>query len=810
MTEFSERLKERAAARNAAGPSGQTDIQSLDIQTTEDRAESFSDRLAARQRLRESGINTPGPLQVDRARRNEFLAAQTGGDFLGTPGFEGAARFDIGLSDTFEEKKAKFLDKFPDGNFVEVLEPPKGGQIVEPGRGGTTILFRKNQNEPFAEFDADLLDKSEILMDLADFSGEIPSAAIEIAVVRGGGLVKQLLKVAGSSVAGDTLKESVEAARGFQRETLSEFGQRAIERAGIATLGAGATVFVSGPINAVRGAPSIAVAKSAPAAQRAAKKLGVPGLLPSQIGRSPLIRKLGGQAGATLKTVGDYVSRQQESLVRGLTKLREPDLALVLRGEVEALHESARKQILQAAKLNPRSLSESGSAIQSGIAEYDELATALVNRKYSAARGVETPEFDLKSLRAVAENLKAGTRGVSKGGGEVVLSGPQKELDDLLNKVLALDPSLPPTARPDGTIVDATDQLRALRSQLWDLKTPGKGEIARQPEKQAGELFAAITNTLQKPKNASPEFIEAWAKANGLAASRFDVMEKLMVVQASRTETPAILASRLAQPNQVDSLRILQEVMPPSRYREFQEGIASDLISPGKVDALTKRLDSFDQPTLDLMLTRADQVNLRRIGSEIDNLNKANIQGALQDQAKTSGLLDQLIDSGDATRIKRIAKASLVTPDSPLRKSARAGIMERVWDKSVKNIEGVQTLDRNTLQSEIKRLRETGAISLLDANDIRTLSQIDTILEFVPTTLDTGTSIQAASAAAGVRGLSVNAFMTVLEHIGTGRLLTSPVFQRAVLGSGKKPLNFASLRVTGAILAQVAKDLEDG
>ena len=800
MSELTERLKKKQADLPA---------QEKALSVVTDPSADLNTRLREKQRLREQGVAAPDPTKFDIGQRRAFLAKDVGQETLGEQAVGIGTRFDLGFSDTFEEKKIKFLDKFPEGDFIEVREPPKAtGQFAEPGRGGTTILFQRNPDEPFAELDRGALEKSEILADFADLSGEIPATVMEVLFTRGGRLVKQLLGVAAGNITGDTLKEAVEGVRGYRRETISEFTKRTTERAVVAVVGAGATVVVSGPINAIRGAPALAVARGAGVAQRAAKKLGVPGLLPSQIARSPIIRKIGGQASATIKTIGDYVNRQQSALVRSLSGLREADLAKVLRGELAGLHDAAGKQIIAASKIRPRDLSETGSRLQQGIAEYDEMATTLVGTAYKDARGIETPEFDIASMRAVAQQLKAGVRGVDESGKEIILSGVDKELDDVLTKVLALDPSLPPTRMPDGTIVDGTDQLRALRSQLWDLKTPPPGEIARESQKQAGRMFGALTNTLKRPINDSPEFLAKWERANALASGRFDVMEKLMVINASRSETPAMLASKLAKPDQVDNLRILQEILPPSRWREFQQGIKSEFISPRNVDGLTKRLDSFDQSTLDILMTRADQKAMRDIGREIDNLNRTDIKGALERQTSVAGVLDELIDTGNISRVNELIATVGTSSDAPIVRSIRAGLMERVWKKSVRVVEGNPTLDKKALAAEMKALRKSGAIKFLSGQDLRTIKRLDKILEFVPQTSDTGTSIQAAEAAAGVRGLSRDAFMTVLEHIGTGRLLTSRTFQRIALGSGRKPFEFNKLRVVGAVLAQVNRDLE--
>ena len=48
------------------------------------------------------------------------MAAQTGQETLGEGRPPLGLRADIGLSDTFEEKRLKFIDRFPEGDFVQV------------------------------------------------------------------------------------------------------------------------------------------------------------------------------------------------------------------------------------------------------------------------------------------------------------------------------------------------------------------------------------------------------------------------------------------------------------------------------------------------------------------------------------------------------------------------------------------------------------------------------------------------------------------------------------------------------------------
>lgn len=759
-------------------------------------------RIAERQLLLEQGIHQPDPRTVDARARQEFLAGQVEGESLAEPGLQKfGTRFDLGFSDTFQEKKAKFLDKYPEGEFVEVFEPR-----TDPASRQTTILFRRHPNEAYAELDARMVDRTELLMDFADFSGELPATAMEAIFVRGGTLIKQLLRTAGSTVGGDILKEAVEGVRGYQQETLSELAERVGTRAVISTAGAAATVTVTGPLNAVRGAASIKVAASAPAAQRAAKKLRIPGLLASQIARSPLLRKLGGQAGAVMPRINDYINDQQGALVRAFSRLRAKDLVKVLNEEIDSVHDAARSQILRAAQITPsRNLTQAGTAIQEGIAEYDDLAKLLVNRSYQRARMIEAPVFDVTPLKSTAREVRLGVQGVDAEGNAIQLSALDQKLVDILEKIDSLDPNLP-SVIVDGIEIDATAQLRALRSQLWDMKTPPPGEIARQAERDAGKIYSALTHAMRNPKNANPDFVNAWRLADATASGRFDTMEKLIVIQSAKSETPAQMAARLVQPNQVDNLRVLKDSMPDSRWNEFREAVKSDFMNPDKADSLTKRLETFDKPTLDTLLTKEDKSLLFNIGAQIDRLNSVGVKQALQRQTQQVALLNELIDSGSTAKVRGLL--GLAADNVTLRKSLRAGLMERVFNNSVEVREGVRTVNRVVLQREMKQLRESGAISLLDFQDIRTLKEIDTILEFVPASPDSGTSLQAGEAVAGTRSISVDALQTILEHIGVGRVLTSPIFQRVVLGKGRKPLPFNSLRVVGSVLARAAADLE--
>ena len=378
----------------------------------------------------------------------------------------------------------------------------------------------------------------------------------------------------------------------------------------------------------------------------------------------------------------------------------------------------------------------------------------------------------------------------------------------LANRILALDPDVPVKTiqLPSGETVEfsSTDQLRRLRSQAFDLKRPPPGDIARAQHREASKLFGVLNKTLNEAQG-SEEFVKAWQKANGIAADRFSTMEKLAIVQASRTETPAILADRLSKPLQVDNLKTLKGTVPESQYRVFQDAVKTDMISPQNIDKLSSRLASFDKPTLDLLLSPADQRTMRVVAANWDKLKSLDIENVLARQKTQAGIINQLINQRETRRIAALAEASQGRPN--LRRSIRAGIIDDVWSKVHREVENEFLVDAKALRTELKRLRDSGADAFLEPGDMTNLNRLAEAVEFIPTGVDTGTSLQRASAVATMRELGIEGFRTLIENIGIGRVLTSRAFSRFMMGTGKEAMPFNNLRVLAATIADASTDM---
>jgi hypothetical protein len=851
MADFAAKLKEREKELSTTLATGVAPLAA--DRTAQEKAVSdvkgetgvsFAERVRQREALAQSGVHVASPSDVDTSAREKSLLSgleaqgRVPGTILAEPGMRDfGLRFDLGWSDTFEEKRAKFMDSYPDGDFVQVKEPPTVPGRETSGTGGSTILFRKHPTEPYAELDARAVDDFELVGDFADIAGDLPAMVVQAIITRGASIGRQIMQLMGGQIGGDVVKEVVEDLRGYQKENFGELTSRIGGRAATAAVGGAATLPITGPLNFLRGGGLFKTVEGTFEAQKAAKELGIPKLIANQIAASPLIKRMAGQSAAVVRTVGEYLKNQQKAAVNAFSKLTDEDaLRVAAMDDVEKIHDGAVKQILgivtNKSVYQHRTLTEGGEAIQAGLVEYEDLSATIVNRMYEDARRIDTPQFDINPVLAVARNVEAGV--LAKGKGKPVQSSildangnpitqMQEEFVQLkpiepqileeISKLKAIDPSLPPVKMPDGREITATDQLLAIRSNLWELKqispigtsTPEQRQAAAQAEK----LYSAITHVLKNPKNADPNFVKAWSAAQAEAAKRFDTLEKIMIVQASKSEAPAQLAARLAKPYQVDNLKLLSKTMPADKWRAFQDSAKAEFLS--NPEKLTSRLDKFDKETLESLFTPVDIIDLRFVGSKIDDLNRIGIKDVVRDQVSVVQAISDLTIRKDKAGLDAfVRRVENLPPNDKTRRMVRSAIIQDVYNKVVELSPQGAEINGAKLLTEVKRLKEDKILDrVLTSKDRHALLNFEKLSDFLKTTEDSGTSLQAAAAASNIRQLNFEGFRVLAETLSTGRLITSDFGHRILFGTRKDKLPFARTRVVGAILAQEMAYEED-
>lgn len=776
------------------------------------------------------------------------LASFVGQKELGPPGLKSSmARFDMAAARTGTERLRAFKKAFPEGDLFKV---PAG-----------VLLFREDPSKPFAKVDADFLEGGgrEAINDIIEFfapdigaiTGETLAAfgAVALAPETGGVSLLTLLPLmmvsaAGGEMAQEGIKE-LRGLRGPESDTLEQVSKRAAVQ-GLFALGGGLAgpALIRPAANVIRGAGLLGKRPGGEQAQRAAKELGLKNLPVNLVTDNPLVQKLGGQAGALLPTLSRYVDNL------------ERELALKFRGG--AAKESGSFEVLTAVErretsniiarlTRPKvSKTKAGEGIIRGIAQYDISSGARVTQAYALARSVETPRFDIVSALSEAIEVKAIARQIGPDGASVVRVADQ--IIDIAKRQIGADPSklanlerqalaagdesllalvrktakkdLPEIPaqrirRPDGTetVIEATDQLRFIRSQAWDLKVPATGEISRQPNALAGRLFRSLTATLKDPLNTSATFRARWANANQLAARRFSTREKIVLTQAAKSETPTQLAARLgnlADPANADNIKTLRSVLPNAEFRALQDSALTTLVD--NPQGLTQALKNAVPETLRSLFSPSEIAQLKFVGKHFDTLGQAGLRKALNNHSRVTSAIANITTNQNTAAISTVRDIVKRNggKNGAFGRLMRGGLMQYIWESSRVIEKGAMRVSFNKLRDTLQSLSKTGALRLLTSREIRFLNNTRKVQDLLRLMPDAGTSIQAAEAAAGARSLSLTALTTIIENFSVGRIMTNRLGQKIFIGSGGRTQikKGAVLPLLGSIAAQVASDAD--
>lgn len=738
-------------------------------------------------------------------QKEQPMAGLVGQQELGPAGLEAPlTRLRVNMADTFQEKLAAFQKSFP------------AGDLTKDAVSGE-LLFRPDKATPFAKVDADMLEKFEPLGDLIDFTandlGAISGEMLLAARTRGLSLLALLRNLFIGGTVGEFAQEGVESLQGFQFESPSQIAARGAMKGALGAVGGVAGKGVETTINFIRGAGTVRLQPGGEEAMRAAERQDVPQLMPFQVSDSPILKKLGGQAGAVLPTVQRRINEQNAALTARVRDLRDRVSAAQLGQRLRALHDGLRQSVLSGAQRIVRNTkaSEAGEALQQGVAEYAERSRLMVDEAYGAARNLAKPEYDYSPILNAIDEVREGTVFQTTTGAVERAEGRlNSKVASVMDRLARLDANAPDIVRDNGQVVSATDALLAIRNELYDLKTPDPGTLFRKQHRDAARLYRAITDVLDNPNNTHAAFVEAWQEARRLAAQRFETFDKLIVLRTGRSETPAQLADRLVAPLQIDNIKTLRSIVPNERFAAFQDFAKSKLLH--NPDGLTESLKKFDQETLDVLFSPAEQTAMRGIGTAIDTLNRVGIDKILERQSQRGKIIQEAILRNDTAQIDTLFRMveNAGGKNSPVGRSVRAALIDELW-KRVTNVpkgQATEEVARNQLTQFLKELRSVGALKFLQVGDIRRLRDLRLIKQFIDVGADSGTSIQASEAVAGLRALRLSAFQTVLEHIGTGRLLTSDAGRRLFTGVGRKKTSLTMMNAAAGALATAASDIQ--
>ena len=712
------------------------------------------------------------------------------------------------LGDNLEEKQDVFKNTYPDGELA-----------IDTYSGKLT--FRENPSMPMTFVDKPFiqgikdLDVREFVTDVAELSSGTPQLLPEIGfalspIGRGWGFLKNVAGYGALGAGIEVGKQGAQELYGSQKDTLQDayMIKPAIE-AGFSGGGAGvgniAENIVSG-IRGVKGGGLFKIEKEGKALQQASKELNIPEPLPSQVVTTGFgnnfLKRLTSQSKAVSGTVGDYIKNMEGSLRESIESLVNKDsIASVVNGMSKLSSDAEQSLMVQLNKMpKDANFAKSGNILQKAVVQWEKTSQANVKVLYDAAKVLAKDKnvtLDFTGVVNLADELKKGVVAVGKEGENINVSPLNKELDNIIETIFSINPN---TVTPDVAI--------AIRQKLFDLKTPNLGEIAKQPEIRAANLYSAITQSFDNPKAIGGEqFSIAWKKANEAARKRFSSFEKVAIKGTIKSDQPEKIAANMVN-GAYGSTAITQikRIVGPKNWNKVQPHLERHILGDGT--NILENLAKFDKFTLESLVGRTNVQLFTRIGKQMKNLKNLKIKPVEADNLAVQPFMRELlggVNFRNVNGLKTLLKSSPKALDS-----FRSGLIDYVVKNSTKVVEGRTLFSYNALNSTLKQLELTDVLKVLKPEQLKALRNAELVANHMKVLDDMGASLTGAAVVAGTRSFKATALISLYENIGVGRLLTSKFGRRLLTGGARKEMsNQEYLKAMTFFLAENARSKEN-
>ena len=712
------------------------------------------------------------------------------------------------LGDNLEEKQDVFKNTYPDGELA-----------IDTYSGKLT--FRENPSMPMTFVDKPFiqgikdLDVREFVRDVAELSSGTPQLLPEIGfalspIGRGWGFLKNVAGYGALGAGIEVGKQGAQELYGSQKDTLQEaYIEKPLVEAGFSGGGAGvgniAENIVSG-IRGVKGGGLFKIEKEGKALQQASKELGIPEPLPSQVVTTGfgnnLLKRLTAQSKALSGTVGDYIKNMEGNLRESIEGLVDKNsIASVVNGMSKLSSDAEQSLMVQLNKMpKDANFAKSGNILQKAVVQWEKTSQANVKVLYDAAKVLAKDKnvtLDFTGVVNLADELKKGVVAVGKEGENINVSPLNKELDNIIKTIFSINPN---TVTPDVAI--------AIRQKLFDLKTPNLGEIAKQPEIRAANLYSAITQSFDNPKAIGGEqFSIAWKKANEAARKRFSSFEKVAIKGTIKSDQPEKIAANMVN-GAYGSTAITQikRIVGPKNWNKVQPHLERHILGDGT--NILENLAKFDKFTLNSLVGSTNVQLFTRIGKQMKNLKNLKIKPVEADNLAVQPFMKELlggINFRNVNGLQTLLKSSPKALDS-----FRSGLIDYVVKNSTKVVEGRTLFSYNALNSTLKQLELTDVLKVLKPEQLKALRNAELVTNHMKSIEDMGTSLAAQEAISGLKGASMAAIRTISENIGVGRLLTSKFGRRLLTGGARKEMsNQEYLKAMTFFLAENARSKEN-
>jgi hypothetical protein len=699
-------------------------------------------------------------------------------------------RFDLARGDNMDEKQARIQRRYPEGE-VKVF-----GKSLAMGNDQDILMYRESPQQQWkmvdppgfttskdgevSRFNVLHWDWADVVEAMAPSTEALAGEVLTLPVTKGSSVPGVVFKQMMGAASGEAFEQAVQAGGGVQKQSIADIVKE-VGFEGLATMVGG---FLASPFvalnNALRGRGAMRVGEEGMETLRAANELSpdlAKKLTPGMVVDNPAIRLSEKQSAALLPGLQRNYREAIVELDKAVTETADPKQAALSAKRVMNALKGWGRSLLNRVGNPKNTMREGGLVLKEGIEEYDLVAKAINSRLYAVARNIEEPVFDASTWKTVASDLRIGKYG---------------NLDPKVERAIRDLEEIDGPLQLSDDVLSETDQLRNVRTSLYDLQHTPPGDFGGQGKAQAKDLYSAITRTLKTPTNSNPAFLSAWRAANDAAAERFATLQRAAVITAARTETPATVARGLAKPGQVDSLLVLRDTVEPKYWREFQKSFYADTLGR---DAPFDALKAFDQETLDVIVPRSLQPDLLKAAKELQNITRLNADEILDVQIKNKNFINEIIEGADPGKYRTLMKAFNETNDRAARDSVRASVIQWAWDGVVGQGKNTLVANPKILKANIKQLKKNGLWNLLTADQRVAVSNANMVTKAFGGVIDAGTSIQAASAVQGVKEMRMSAIRTFVNAYLVERFYLSAAGRKILLGTGIPNSNGAKLRL---------------
>ena len=710
------------------------------------------------------------------------------GEVLDQP-LESSLRMKMALGgDTFEEKANIFFNKYPNGDFKFI---------------NNKLAYKKIPEDSYSIVDKPFLDSfgsgKEFLTDMSELVLEHPemltSIGVTLATKNPNTILGNMALFGTTGVATEGVVQAGQEVFGTNKETFGETLQRALVTGIIESGGAGAGVLLQRLVNAFRGGGLFKVSDEARIADQSMQELGIGELTVGQITNSPYLQKLAGQSAATSGVIVDVIQNQQRELKQVMSQINPKNYDDLV-NQLSKLEEKQFATALnQLGKRNFVSETAAGKEVSKAIAQWEKLSQHKVGAAYNSAYKILSDKgqdlfFDTSPVFRTAESLKKGIQAIDIKGNPVNVKPLQAELLDVVNQIT----KLPPESM-------TFDVLNAFRQRVYDLKQIPTNQVGiRTEQRQAGELYNTLTQTIKNPTSKDGGFVKAWNKANNMASKRFQQLDQIAVINAAGTEAPALLAKRLFSLNEPTTINTMKKMFYPGMRRGRGPGSAE----------WSKVQDAFiaeflsNSKTLDMIGGNSTQSIKAILGSRANNFIKSindiykiqkNGLNIMNSEELAKPFIDNLLSSAgkNLNQVKKLVGSMSTDAGTQV----RAGIIDNIIRRSTTTVDKVETILASTYQNIIKDYADKGILDLLTTAERKALQDVDNVVGFIGSQADVGTSIVGGSVVKESSDLKGSAIISLLRNVGVGKLLTSKTGKFILTGYRNIPDNkFVNLAFT--------------